>query len=192
MKMAKKFLAVALAGVMALTMLTGCTSITNKKIANELEKMLGGKNTKATVSVTSDANDLASKAAKAIKGTDFTGVVTFSEDKDSEETKADGAVKKALDVEKITDKYVWAVCFETKNVKEKDQAQKAFDKVSDTKNALNTSNVKVTGATKVKAGDKYELGTSTFTKKNAEGKSVEYRLIVVTCKAVADTTEASE
>ena len=43
--------------------------------------------------------------------------------------------------------------------------------------------------TKLMAGDKYEIGTETFSK--GEGKDkVDYVMVVVTCKAVASTEEA--
>ena len=49
MKMAKKLLAVVLAGVMAVSMLTGCAGISSRRVADELEGMLKAANPKATV-----------------------------------------------------------------------------------------------------------------------------------------------
>ena len=66
MKM-KKLLAVVLTGVMAVSMLTGCANLDARKIAGDLEGMLKVVNNKATVSATSDAKDLAAKAAKAVQ-----------------------------------------------------------------------------------------------------------------------------
>ena len=40
MKMAKKLLALVLTGVMAMSMLTGCASISSRQVADELEGML--------------------------------------------------------------------------------------------------------------------------------------------------------
>ena len=65
MKMAKKLLAVVLAGVMAVSMLTGCASISSRRVADELEGMLKAANDKATVKAIDD--DLANKAAKVAK-----------------------------------------------------------------------------------------------------------------------------
>ena len=65
MKMAKKLLAVVLTGVMALSMLTGCASISSRRVADELQGMLKAANDKATVKAVDD--DLANKAAKVAK-----------------------------------------------------------------------------------------------------------------------------
>ena len=65
MKMAKKLLAVVLAGVMAVSMLTGCASISSRRVADELEGMLKAVNDKATVKAIDD--DLANKAVKVAK-----------------------------------------------------------------------------------------------------------------------------
>ena len=65
MKMAKKLLAVVLAGVMAVSMLTGCASISSRRVADELEGMLKAANDKATVKAVDD--DLANKAVKVAK-----------------------------------------------------------------------------------------------------------------------------
>ena len=40
MKMAKKLLALVLTGVMAMSVLTGCASISSRQVADELEGML--------------------------------------------------------------------------------------------------------------------------------------------------------
>ena len=60
MKMAKKLLALVLTGVMAMSMLTGCASISSRQVADELEGMLKAANPKATVKAVDD--DLAKKA----------------------------------------------------------------------------------------------------------------------------------
>ena len=59
MKMAKKLLAVVLAGVMAVSMLTGCATLDARNIASDLEGMLKVVSDKATVSATNDAKKLA-------------------------------------------------------------------------------------------------------------------------------------
>ena len=70
MKMAKKLLAVVLAGVMAVSMLTGCANISSRRVADELEGMLHGVKGMSKASVTADDKDLAKDAIKDIKGTD--------------------------------------------------------------------------------------------------------------------------
>ena len=62
MKMAKKFLAVALAGVLALSLLTGCgNSVKSKDIADSLNKM-GVK-----VELSKEVDETAEKTLKAIE-----------------------------------------------------------------------------------------------------------------------------
>ena len=65
MKMAKKLLAVVLAGVMAVSMLTGC-ALSDRAAANALEKALNSTNTQPTQKVVYNYdNDLDKKAEKA-------------------------------------------------------------------------------------------------------------------------------
>lgn len=200
MKM-KKLLAVVLTGVMAVSMLTGCADIKTRQIADQLEGMLKGVNTKATVSATNDAEDLAKKAVKAVKadGVDFGGtgavVVDNSETQTPAKKTEQAAITEALNLAKATDKYVWVLRFDTKNLKNADQAKKIFDEVKSIDNALNKNTVaNFKGTTekdknttyKAMAGDKYEIGTETFSM--GEGKDkVDYVMVVVTCKAVAST-----
>ena len=208
MKM-KKLLAVVLTGVMAVSMLTGCADIKTRQIADQLEGMLKSVNTKATVSTTSDAEDLAKKAAKAVKADD----VTFDATKAIEEAGAEGttpakktvdeAIGEALKLDETKDKYVWVMYIATKNVKNVDQANKIFSQVKDTtkaKNVAKVENIKVTTKkddkteTKTyqpKAGNHYELGTETFTIGTGKEKT-DYVMVIVTCKAVADTTKVVE
>ena len=197
MKM-KKLLAVVLTGVMAVSMLTGCADIKTRQIADQLEGMLKSVNTKATVSATNDAEDLAKKAAKAVQkdDVDFGGsdVVDNSETQTPAKKTEKAAITEALKLSETKDKYVWVLRFDTKNLKNADQAKKIFDKVKSIDNALNAvDNFEVTTKKddkeetktyKAMAGDKYEIGTETFSK--GEGKDkVDYVMVVVTCKAVA-------
>ena len=201
MKM-KKLLAVVLTGVMAVSMLTGCADIKTRQIADQLEGMLKSVNTKATVSATNDAQDLAEKAAKAVKADDvtFNAAAAISEGSTTETKKktTDEAITAALKLNETKDKYVWVEYIATKNVKTVDQAKKIFGKVNSIENAKNKSvveNFKVTTTKEGKedtktykpmAGDKYEIGTETFS--IGEGKEkVDYVMVVVTCKAVAST-----
>ena len=203
MKM-KKLLAVVLTGVMAMSVLTGCADIKTRQIADQLEGMLKSVNTKATVSATNDAEDLAKKAAKAVQkdDVDFGGtgavVVDNSETQTPAKKTEQAAITEALKLSETKDKYVWVLRFDTKNLKTADQAKKIFDEVKSIDNALNKDNVEnfkktvtegessVEKTYKAMAGDKYEIGTETFSK--GEGKDkVDYVMVVVTCKAVAST-----
>ncbi len=203
MKM-KKLLAVVLTGVMAMSVLTGCADIKTRQIADQLEGMLKSVNTKATVSATNDAQDLAKKAAKAVQkddvdfgGSDAVVVVGADESESTPAKKTEkAAITEALKLSETKDKYVWVLRFDTKNLKNADQAKKIFDKVKSIDNALNAvDNFKVTtkkdGKDETKtykpmAGDKYEIGTETFSKGEGKDKT-NYVMVVVTCKAVAST-----
>ena len=202
MKM-KKLLAVVLTGVMAMSVLTGCADIKTRQIADQLEGMLKSVNTKATVSATNDAEDLAKKAAKAVQkddvdfgGSDSVVVVSGGDEGKADKKTEKAAITEALKLSETKDKYVWVLRFDTKNLKNADQAKKIFDKVKSIDNALNAvDNFEVTTKKddkeetktyKAMAGDKYEIGTETFSK--GEGKDkVDYVMVVVTCKAVAST-----
>ena len=206
MKM-KKLLAVVLTGVMAMSVLTGCADIKTRQIANQLEGMLKSVNTKATVSATNDAEDLAKKAAKAVQkddvdfgGSDAVVVVGADESESTPAKKTEkAAITEALKLSETKDKYVWVLRFDTKNLKNADQAKKIFDKVKSIDNALNAvDNFEVTTKKddkeetktyKAMAGDKYEIGTETFSKGEGKDKT-NYVMVVVTCKAVASTEEA--
>ena len=186
MKMAKKLLALVLTGVMAMSMLTGCASISSRQVADELEGMLKAANPKATVKAVDD--DLANKAVKAAKTDDgkLKADVTLKND-----------VKTALSKDN-TDKYVWYDYFETKDLKKGDKAQKIAKKMMlvmpiattiNTGAAVNYSDVKVDGknGAAIEAGNKFELGLKTFTKGSGKDKT-EYTVVIVTCKAVYSET----
>ncbi len=180
MKMAKKLLALVLTGVMAMSMLTGCASISSRQVADELEGMLKAANPKATVKAVDD--DLAKKAVDAAKTTD-------GKLKAEATLKAD--VKTALSKDN-NDKYVWYDYFETKKLTKGDKAQKIaknmmlvtpFATEININNAFNHSDVKIDGVAKIKAGDKYELSMKEFSVGSGNNK-VDYVMVVVTCKAV--------
>lgn len=176
MKMAKKLLALVLTGVMAMSMLTGCASISSRQVADELEGMLKAANPKATVKAVDD--DLAKKAVDAAKTTD-------GKLKAEATLKAD--VKTALSKDN-NDKYVWYTYFTAKDMKKADKAKKIGDlmvyTIGSTKkinlgNAVNVASVKVGDKTTgITAGDKYELSMKEFTV-----EKVDYVMVVVTCKA---------
>ena len=176
MKMAKKLLAVVLAGVMAVSMLTGCASISSRRVADELEDMLKIANDKATVKAVDD--DLANNAAKVAK--DNSGALkaetTLQTDVKTELTKNN----------KLGDSYIWIAYFATKDVNKTVKAQniaKALigtdGKINTTK-AINSSDVKVgdkSGAA-IEAGNKFELSMKDF-----KVGDTDYVMVVVTCKA---------
>ncbi len=178
MKMAKKLLAVVLAGVMAVSMLTGCAGISSRRVADELEGMLKAANDKATVKAVDD--DLANKAANVAK--DEHGAL-----------KADNVLKAAVKTEltknnKLGDSYIWIAYFATKDVNKTVKAQniaKALigtdGKINTTK-AINSTDVKVgtMSGNELKAGNKFELSMKDF-----KVGDTDYVMVVVTCKAVA-------
>ena len=179
MKMAKKLLAVVLTGVMAVSMLTGCASISSRRVADELQGMLKAVNDKATVKAVDD--ELANKAAKAAKNTDGTLKTggTLKNDVKTELTKGN----------KLGDSYIWIACFATKDVNKTVKAQniaKAMmttDNQSakiDTSKAINSSDVKVNdkSGNEIEAGNKFELSMKPFTVGDTD-----YVMFVVTCKA---------
>ena len=179
MKMAKKLLAVVLAGVMAVSMLTGCAGISSRRVADELEDMLKIANDKATVKAVDD--DLANKAAKVAK--DNSGALkaetTLQTDVKTELTKNN----------KLGDSYIWIAYFATKDVNKTVKAQniaKALigtdGKINTTK-AINSTDVTVgtMSGNELKAGNKFELSMKAFKVGDAD-----YVMVVVTCKAVAN------
>ena len=131
MKM-KKLLAVVLTGVMAVSMLTGCATLDARNIASDLEGMLKVVNEKATVSATSDAKDLATKAAKAVQADTTEWVAPADDQKKDDKVSMVEAVKAKLGTEKITDKYVWYACYKSEDVKNVAQAQEIYDRFSNT------------------------------------------------------------
>ena len=175
MKMAKKLLAVVLAGVMAVSMLTGCASISSRRVADELEGMLKAANDKATVKAIDD--DLANKAAKVAK--DNSGALKV-------ETTLKADVKTELTKNnKLGDSYIWIAYFATKDVNKTVKAQniaKALIGTNgiDTTKAINSNNVKVgdKSGNQIEAGNKFELSMKPFTVGGTD-----YVMVVVTCKA---------
>ncbi len=183
MKMAKKLLALVLTGVMAMSVLTGCASISSRQVADELEGMLKVANPKATVKAVDD--DLANKAVTAIKDKD--GKIK------TDTTTWDAAFKTALKAEVKGDTYVWYNYFETKKLTKGDKAQKIAKKMMlvmpiattiNTNAAVNYSDVKVDGksGTAIEAGNEFKLSMKEFT--IGSGKDAkDYVMVVVTCKA---------
>ena len=176
MKMAKKLLAVVLTGVMAVSMLTGCASISSRRVADELQGMLKAVNDKATVKAVDD--ELAKNAVKVAK----------QDNKDA--LKEDAALKAAVKTEltknnKLGDSYIWVAYFTTKDVNKTVKAQKIAKELIgtngiDTSKAINKDDVKVgdKSGNDIKAGNNFELSMKEFKVGDAN-----YVMIVVTCKA---------
>ena len=177
MKMAKKLMAVVLTGVMAVSMLTGCASVSSRQVADELQGMLKAVNDKATVKAVND--DLANKAVKAAKNTDGS-------------LKADNSLKTDVETEltknnKLGDSYIWVAYFTTKDVNKTVKAQKIAKELIgnngkiDTSKAINKDDVKVGDkkGTDIDAGNKFELSMKEF-----KVGDTNYVMVVVTCKAV--------
>ena len=181
MKMAKKLLAVVLTGVMAVSMLTGCASISSRRVADELQGMLKAANDKATVKAVDD--DLAKNAVKVAK----------QDNKDA--LKVDATLKADVKTEltknnKLGDSYIWVAYFATKDVNKTVKAQNVAKALIttdaqgakiDTTKAINAADVKV-GEKKgndIMAGNKFELSMKDFTVGDTD-----YVMVVVTCKAV--------
>ena len=186
MKMAKKLLAVVLAGVMAVSMLTGCASISSRRVADELEGMLHSVKGMSKASVTADDDTLAKDALKDTKDSDGKAITGF-----------DAKVKANLAVEKNNGKYVWYTTIAAKDAKKVDKAAKIFnamtkngtdEKELDTSKAANSAKVTVNGkkGDEIEPTDNFKLSMKEFTvKETVSGKdtNVDYIMIVVTCKA---------
>ena len=183
MKMAKKLLAVVLTGVMAVSMLTGCASVSSRQVADELQGMLKAVNDKATVKAVND--DLANKAVKAAKNTDGS-------------LKADNTLKTDVETELkkdvAKDTYVWYTLVETKDLNKTTKAQKIAKALITIENqsakintagAVNSADVKVDDKSgdAIKAGNKFELSMKEFSVGSGSAKK-DYVMVVVTCKAV--------
>ena len=176
MKMAKKLLAVVLTGVMAVSMLTGCASISSRRVADELQGMLKAVNDKATVKAVDD--DLANKAVKVAKTEQgaLKGADALKNDVKTELTKGN----------KLGDSYIWVAYFTTKDVNKTVKAQNVAKALIgtngkiDTSKAINKDDVKVgnKSGNDIEAGNKFELSMKPFTVGGTD-----YVMVVVTCKA---------
>ena len=189
MKMAKKFLAVALAGVLALSLLTGCgNSVKSKDIADSLNKM-GVK-----VELSKEVDETAEKTLKAIEtiiAADSANKITLdnavekvtgkviSQEHIDDNTDAANAVQKALGV------FTTGEGAEKANVGK--QIRVALVKTENaTKNANLQAGIVVKGLVTAKVADTTKavnpgkLGTA----KTSDGK---YMLVVIVNDVVAKT-----
>ena len=178
MKMAKKFLAVALAGVLALSVLTGCgASVKSKDVADSLTKMGVkveqskdlDKTAKSTLTaieaiINSETNTGAGKVIKTNTITDTTNKVQ----------KALGVFATGSDAEKANvGKQIRVALVKTENATKDASLQAAF-----VKDALVEAQAATVDASKQKIAETGKLGTAT----TKDGK---YMLVVIVNDVVA-------
>ena len=168
MKMAKKFLAVALAGVLALSVLTGCGDSANtKSIAEAMSDMYTAEG--ITFKEKSELNTKAKEIVEALAKAEAEPVA-LAED-DTEETEAKKA--KIMDImgDSYNKKFVWISWTETKGYNATAQASNLLR----SKIQINPSEDEGKQPAKT-----WYIGTTTVTK---DGKT--YRFAVITAEAQA-------
>ena len=176
MKMAKKFLAVALAGVLALSVLTGCGDSANtKSIAEAMSDMV--KVADITVKEKSELNTKAQAIVEALAEAEAEPVA-LAED-DTEETEEIEAKIMTIMGDSYKDQFVWISVTETKGYNTTAQASNLLHGMVQ----INPSEDEDEGKGKQPA-DTWYIGTTTVTK---DGKT--YRFAVITA-AVKDQTPA--
>ena len=194
MKMAKKFLAVALAGVLALSVLTGCgASVKSKDVADSLTKMGVkveqskdlDKTAKSTLTaieaiIASDTNTAAAAANKitldnAVVAADGKVIKTNTiTDTTNKVQKALGVFATGSDAEKANDgKQVRVALVKTENAKKDASMQAAF-----VKEGLVQAKAATVDDSKQKIAETGKLGTAT----TKDGK---YMLVVIVNDVVA-------
>ena len=176
MKMAKKFLAVALAGVLALSVLTGCGDSANtKSIAEAMSDMV--KVADITVKEDTKLNDKAKAIVEALAGADAEPVA-LAGDEAAEPDKGLTNPQKAKIMEIMGDsynkKFVWVSVTETKGYNTTAQASNLLHGMMQINPSEDEDNWAKT----------WYIGTTTVTK---DGKT--YRFAVITA-AVKDQTPA--
>lgn len=163
MKMAKKLLAVVLAGVLALSVLTGCgNAASTKSIAEAMSDISKAENVefKADSKLNEKAKAIANKWVE-LENTEF----------DTEEEYVEAMKTSFMDImgETYKDKYVFVAVTETKGYNATAQASNLLQTMDNVNDAVDK---------KEPAGVFY-VGTATFT---VEGEG--YRLAVITAEAV--------
>ena len=162
MKMAKKLLAVVLAGVLALSVLTGCgNAASTKTIADAMSDM--GKAEEVEFKADSKLNEKAKAIANKwveLENTEF----------DTEDEYVKAMKKSFMDImgETYNDKYVFVAVTETKGYNVTAQAYNLLQTMDNVNDAVD----------KKEPADVYYVGTATITVKG-EG----YRLAVITADA---------
>lgn len=163
MKMAKKLLAVVLAGVLALSVLTGCgNAASTKTIAEAMSDMGKAENVefKADSKLNEKAKAIANKWVE-LENTEF----------DTEEEYVEAMKKSFMDImgETYKDKYVFVAVTETKGYNVTAQAYNLLQTMDNINDAVD----------KKETADVFYVGTATIT---VDGEG--YRLAVMTADAV--------
>lgn len=179
MKMAKKFLAVALAGVLALSVLTGCGDSANtKSIAEAMSDMVkvGG----ITVKEDTELNTKAKAIVEALVNADEAEPEALAEN-DSTETEGiltEGQKTKIMTImtDSYKDQFVWISVTETKGYNTTAQASNLLHGMD--KGEVNAPEDK-------EPADTWYIGTTTFTKGDKT-----YRFAVITAAPKAEQTPA--
>lgn len=181
MKMAKKLLAVVLAGVLALSILTGCgNAVSTKTIADAMSDM--GKNEGVVYKVNPKLNEKARLIAEKLstyEDEEESLAAMLEEDKEEDSKGEDSNLEEEIPVivmdimgSDYKDKYVWIATTPTKGYNVTAQAYNLYEQME----IVNEN----TDRHKVPAAVRY-IGTATVTV-NGEG----YRLAVITADAVDD------
>lgn len=162
MKMAKKLLAVVLAGVLALSVLTGCgNAASTKTIAEAMSDMGKAENVefKADSKLNEKAKAIANKWVE-LENTEF----------DTEEEYVEAMKTSFMDImgETYKDKYVFVAVTETKGYNATAQASRLLQTMDNVNDAVD----------KKEPANVFYVGTATFT---VEGKG--YRVAVMTAGA---------
>lgn len=177
MKMAKKFLAVALAGVLALSVLTGCGDSANtKSIAEAMSDMV--KVADITVKEKSELNTKAKAIVEALVNADEAEPEALAENgpTETEGIPTEEQKAKIMDImgPSYSNQFVWVSVTETKGY-------------NATAQASNLLNVMWEGRVNAPTGKDFDntwyIGTTTFT----QGDTT-YRFAVITAAAKAEQT----
>ena len=168
MKMAKKFLAVALAGVLALSVLTGCGKSANtKSIAEAMSDM--SKASGFTFKEKTELNTKANAIAEALANTAAT--VDDNTDDATEKKLTDEQKNKIMTImgDSYKEQFVWISVTETKGYNATAQAANLLGNMVN----VNTPEGK-------ESVDTYYIGTTTVTK---DGTTIRFAVITAAAKA---------
>ena len=165
MKMAKKFLAVALAGVLALSVLTGCGKSANtKSIAEAMSDI--SKATGITFKEDTKLNTKAKAIAEALANTAAT-----VDDNTDDETKKNLTQIMTIMTDSYKEQFVWISITETKGYNATAQAANLLG---------NMVNVNTPEGEDKEPVDTYYIGTTTVTK---DGTTIRFAVITAAAKA---------
>ena len=168
MKMAKKLLAVVLAGVLALSVLTGCgNAVSTKTIADAMSDM--GKAEGSEYKVDSNLNEKARLIAPLVASAIESGEVTLDLNEDEDEGPSLAEQVMTTMGEGYKDKFVFITATKTKGYNVTAQAYNLLENMDNVNDAVDMKD----------PADVYYVGMATFTAKG-EG----YRLAVITADAV--------